>query len=60
MMAMQLDGLVIFSTEQYGFNKEQVARHLVEIHQEYEKLRNENIRLKKKMKDIKEKAENIR
>lgn len=59
-MAMRLDGFVIFSTEQYGFNKEQVAKHLAEIHQKYEKLRNENICLKKKIKDIKEKAKNIR
>lgn len=52
-MADRLDSMVIFSTEQYGFNREQVGKHLSEIHQKYEKLFNENVRLKQRIKKYK-------
>lgn len=53
-MAKRLDGMVIFSTEQYGFNKDQVSQYLLEIHVQYEKLFQENRRLKEKIKKKKQ------
>lgn len=55
-MDRQVTGMVIFSTELYGFNKDQVGKHLAEMHYKYERLFNENLRLKKKMKNLKSKA----
>lgn len=59
-MAKRLDAMVIFEVEQYGFDKEQVSKHLAGIHQQYEKLRQENERLKKRVHALKVKCRTIR
>lgn len=48
-MPEPLDGLVIFSTQLYGFDKDEVGEHLVKVHQKYEELLQENRLLQKKL-----------
>ena len=45
-----LDGWTIFSTERYGFNKDEVGEYLAEIHLKYEKLYKEYLKLKNQSK----------
>ena len=56
-MAKKLSGMVIFSCEKYGLDKEEVGRHFAEIYFEYEKLYIENTQLKKRIKALKEKIQ---
>jgi len=51
----EFDGFVIFSCEPYGFDKEQVGQHLAMRQQQYKKVFDENIRLRKKVKALKDK-----
>jgi len=46
----------MFKTEQYGYDKNQVSKHLAEVHQKYEVLCQENLQLKKRIKTMQEKA----
>jgi len=55
-MPKRLDGWVIFKNEPYGYDKDQVAKHLAAIHQQYEALYQENLQLKKRIKTMKEKT----
>ena len=55
-MPKRLDGWAMFKTEQYGYDKNQVSKHLAEVHQKYEVLCQENLQLKKRIKTMQEKA----
>ena len=54
-MARYFDGFAVFSCEPHGFNKEQVGQHLATHQQQYKKVFDENLRLKKKIKVLKSK-----
>ena len=56
-MPKKLDGFYLLSTEENGYNKEQVAGYIAYILNEYEKLYNSNMRLKKQVKSLKSELE---
>ena len=54
-MTEYFDGFAVFSCEPHGFDKEQVGRYLAMRQQQYKKVFDENIRLRKKVKALKDK-----
>lgn len=33
-----MDGFVIFTTQEWGFNRDEVSKHIMQLHQEYEEM----------------------
>ena len=52
-MAKKTEAIWLFSTEEHGFNKDQVMESIGKIYSEYEKIFDENVRLKKSIKSMK-------